>query len=62
MPISGRNMRKLFEEIGYVLVAGGKGSHMKLKKKKCPTVTIPDHKELKPGTEHKPRKILNSVK
>lgn len=62
VPISGRNMRKLFEQIGYVLVSGGKGSHMKLKKKNCPTVTIPDHKELKPGTEHVLRKILNSVK
>ncbi len=62
MPISGRKMRKLFEDCGYVLVSGGKGSHMKLKKKNCPTVIIPDHKELKPGTEHDFRKLLESIK
>ncbi|NGX55583.1 MAG: hypothetical protein KR126chlam2_01220 [Chlamydiae bacterium] len=32
MPLSGKEMRKLFERVGYVLVAGGgKGSHWKLR-------------------------------
>jgi predicted RNA binding protein YcfA (HicA-like mRNA interferase family) len=62
VPISGRKLLKLFEEIGYVLVPGGKGSHMKLKKDSCPTVIIPDHKELKKGTEQALRKILENVK
>ena len=62
MPISGKGMMKLFFEKGYVLVAGGKGSHLKLKKKDNPTVIIPNHKELKKGTEHALRKILKMVK
>ncbi len=62
MPISGKNMRKLFLNAGYELVHGGKGSHMKLKKKGCPTVIIPNHKELATGTEHALRKILDNVK
>jgi hypothetical protein len=41
-------MRKLFYDAGYELVPGaGKGSHWKLKKRGCLTVTIPNHKELK---------------
>jgi len=47
VPISGKNMRKLFYEAGYELVlGGGKGSHWKLKKKGCPTVIIPNDAEL----------------
>ena len=32
MPMSGKEMSKLFLKKGYQLVSGGKGSHMKLKK------------------------------
>ena len=62
MPLSGKELMKLFCEKGYVLVAGGKGSHLKLKKKNYPTVIIPNHKELKNGTEHALRKILEMVR
>lgn len=59
MPMSGKEMRKLFYEAGYELVEGaGKGSHWKLKKKGSPTVIIPNHGELAKGTEHALRKIL----
>lgn len=62
MPISGKDMRKLFYEVGYELVEGaGKGSHWKLKKKGCKMVIIPNHKTLKPGTEHDLRKILKET-
>ena len=58
MPISGKDMRKLFYKKGYELVpGGGKGSHWKLCKGKK-TVIIPDHKELSTGLEHKLRKDL----
>ncbi len=56
-------MRKLFYQAGYELVSGaGKGSHWKLKKNGCPTVVIPNHDELKKGTEHALRKILEKGK
>ncbi len=55
-------MCKLFQKAGYKIVSGGKGSHIKLKKKNCPTVIIPNHKELKKGTEHGLKKILESIK
>lgn len=59
MPISGKDLRKLFYDAGYEMISGsGKGSHWKLKKKGCPTVIIPNHKELKKGTEHALRKLL----
>lgn len=62
MPISGKDLRKLFYKAGYELVPGaGKGSHWKLKKKGCPTVIIPDKKELATGTEHALRKILDQA-
>ncbi|MFV0339685.1 MAG: type II toxin-antitoxin system HicA family toxin [Parachlamydiaceae bacterium] len=63
MPISGKDMRKLFYDIGYELVpGGGKGSHWKLKKKGCLVVIIPNHDELKIGTEHSLRKLLQKAK
>lgn len=62
MPISGKDLCKHFLKVGYKLVSGGKGSHIKLKKQECPTIIIPDHKELKTGTEHALRKLLASVK
>ncbi len=62
MPISGEEMRKLFYSKGYELVkGGGKGSHWKLKKKGCKTVIVPNHKTLKPGTEHSLRKVLKEA-
>ncbi|MCF7800089.1 type II toxin-antitoxin system HicA family toxin [Candidatus Babeliales bacterium] len=62
MSMSGKDLMKLFLQKGYELVSGGKGSHLKLKKKNCPTVIIPNHKELKKGTEHALRKILEGVR
>ncbi|MBI5346543.1 MAG: type II toxin-antitoxin system HicA family toxin [Chlamydiae bacterium] len=62
MPISGKDLGKLFCDAGYELVYGGKGSHMKFKKKGGPTVIIPNHKELKKGTEHALRKMLKETK
>lgn len=58
MPIRGNEMKKLFYDAGYELVPG----HWKLKKKGCPTAIIPNHKELKKGTEHTLRKILEEIK
>lgn len=62
VPISGKDMCKLFTRAGYEVVPGGKGSHIKLKKKNCPTVIVPNHKELARGTEHALKKILEEVK
>ncbi len=62
MPISGKEMRKLFYKAGYELVPGaGKGSHWKLFKGND-TVTIPNHKELKKGLEHSLKKKLEENK
>lgn len=62
MPISGKDMCKLFQQAGYEIVpGGGKGSHWKLHKKGCPTAIIPNHRELRKGTEHTLRKILKQV-
>ena len=61
MPISGKDLVKLFEKAGYEVVQGGKGSHIKLKKAGSPTVIIPNHKELAKGTEHALRKILETA-
>jgi predicted RNA binding protein YcfA (HicA-like mRNA interferase family) len=62
MPLSGKEMRKLFLKAGYEIVpGGGKGSHWKLKKKGHPTVTIPNHKELATGTEHALKKALDKI-
>ena len=59
MPISGKDLVKLFKNYGYEVVAGGgKGSHWKLKKSGSPTVIIPNHKELAKGTEHALKKLL----
>lgn len=62
MPISCKKMCKLFLEIGYEIVHGGKGSHIKLKKKGCPTIIIPHHKELTKGMEYSLRKKLENEK
>lgn len=55
-------MCKLFLREGYEVVSGGKGSHMKLKRKNSPTVMIPNHKELKTGLEHSLKKQLAKIK
>jgi len=60
MPLSGKDLCKLFLKAGYEIVPGGKGSHIKLKKKNCPTIIIPDHKELAKGTEHALKKLLDN--
>jgi predicted RNA binding protein YcfA (HicA-like mRNA interferase family) len=61
VPISGKELVKLFLKAGYTIVSGeGKGSHIKLKKPGAPTVIIPNHRELKKGTEHALRKILKA--
>jgi len=61
--LSGKEMRRLFLKVDYEIVPGaGKGSYWKLKKKACPTITLPNHRELKPGTEHDLKKILSQVK
>lgn len=62
MSISGKDMCKLFQKAGYTIVPGGKGSHIKLKKKDFPTVIVPNHKELKKGLECSLRKILEKIK
>lgn len=62
MPISGKDMCKLFLQAGYEIVPGGKGSHIKLKKRNSPTIIVPNHKELKKGLEHALRKTLEQVK
>lgn len=51
MPVSGKDLAKLFKKNGFEEVkGGGKGSHMKLRKGNK-TVIIPAHKELKKGLE-----------
>ncbi len=63
MPLSGKEMRKLFYDAGYEVVpGGGKGSHWKMRKAGCLPVIIPNDKELAKGTEHALRKILKKVK
>ena len=62
MPISGKELAKLFKKQGYEEVkGGGKGSHMKLRKGNK-TVIIPGHKELKKGLEMALRKQLEGEK
>lgn len=62
VPLSSKELIKLFLKEGYEVVQGGKGSHIKLKKKGCPTVIVPGHKELKRGTEQTLLKILEKSK
>ncbi|MBI5650789.1 MAG: type II toxin-antitoxin system HicA family toxin [Chloroflexi bacterium] len=49
--IAGRDLRKVLEHKGFVFVRQ-KGSHMMLRRATAPviTVSIPDHKEIAPGT------------
>lgn len=62
MPISGKELAKLFIKQGFQEIKGaGKGSHMKLRKKNK-TVIIPSHRELKKGLEMALRKQLEEEK
>lgn len=62
MPISGKEMIKLFLKKGYKEIKRqGKGSHKKLRKQNI-TVIIPYHKELKKGLERSLLKILKEEK
>ena len=61
MPLSGKEMAKLFKDKGFVDVKGqGKGSHMKLRKGNK-TIIIPGHRELKKGLERALLKQLEGV-
>lgn len=45
-----RDMIKLYKSYGYSEVPGGKGSHVKMKKRDCPTMHLPgNRKSLSPG-------------
>ncbi len=51
MPISGKELTKLFKKHGYSEVkGGGKGSHIKLRRGPV-VIIIPNHRELKIGLE-----------
>jgi predicted RNA binding protein YcfA (HicA-like mRNA interferase family) len=56
MPISGKDMVKLFEAQGWKVIRQ-KGSHITMAKG-ADRATIPNHRELKKGTEHSIRKKL----
>jgi predicted RNA binding protein YcfA (HicA-like mRNA interferase family) len=56
MPISGRELAKVFEKAGWT-IKGQRGSHLKLEKA-GKVVIIPLHRELKKGTEMAIRKSL----
>ncbi len=62
MPISGKDLAKLFKKNGYEEIkGGGKGSHIKLRKGNK-TIIIPAHKELKKGLERVLMKQLEEKK
>ncbi len=50
MPMSGKEMVRLYEQNGWVVVRQN-GSHIRMTKGSS-HVTIPAHRELKRGTEH----------
>lgn len=50
MPLSGKEMARLYELAGWVAVRQ-KGSHL-IMKKDGRHASIPMHRELRPGTEH----------
>lgn len=60
MPMSGREMLRLFEKAGWTRLRQ-KGSHVQMIKN-GQHETIPMHKELGKGTEHKLLKTLERVK
>ena len=58
--VSGRQCVKILEQIGYVKVRQ-RGSHIRLKDRSgnLPSITVPDHKELRPGLLKKILKDAN---
>ena len=54
-------MIKEFRKIGYEIVPGGNGSHVKMKQEGCPTVIIPLGKELSPIVIKSLEKVYNLV-
>ena len=58
MPISGKELVKVFEKAGWVQKSQ-KGSHVKMEKNGKVAI-IPQHKELKKGTERAIRKQLKA--
>jgi predicted RNA binding protein YcfA (HicA-like mRNA interferase family) len=59
--ISGREAVKVFQKIGYEIVRQ-RGSHLRLRDKKDPLhkpLTVPGHKEIKPGLLRKLIKDAN---
>ncbi len=61
MPMSGKEMLRLFESLGWVKVRQ-KGSHVVVQKEGEIPETIPMHKELKNGLERKLLKRLGVKK
>ena len=59
MPLSGWEMRRLFEKAGWVF-DHQTGSHMIMRKNGIQAV-IPNHKELRKGMEHKLLKKLRAT-
>jgi len=56
---STREMVRLMKAQGWTLVDGGKGSHVKLKKRDAPTITLPgNRKDLSPGVTRQVLRIL----
>ena len=60
MPLSGKEMVRLYEKAGWIYLRQ-KGSHARMVKGK-EHASIPMHKELKIGTEHKLLKPLEGDK
>ena len=61
MPMSGKEIRKLFEKNGWVFDRQNGTSHMIMKKDGV-HVSIPAHKELGKGMEHKLLKLMKGSK
>jgi predicted RNA binding protein YcfA (HicA-like mRNA interferase family) len=59
MPLSGKEMLRLYERNGWVYIRQV-GSHVRVKKG-TESETIPMHRELKTGTEHDLLKRLKEV-
>jgi predicted RNA binding protein YcfA (HicA-like mRNA interferase family) len=57
MPLSGKEMVKLFEKAGWERIRQ-KGSHVTMRSPSGRTWAIPIHKELRTGTEHESLKKL----
>lgn len=61
MPMSGKEMRKLFEQAGWVVIRQ-KGSHSQMRSASGEMETIPMHRELKKGLERALLKRLGGKK